>query len=40
MPILHDWDRVRGHFWQICPKEMVSRPSSRSTDGEAGRGRG
>jgi glutamate synthase (NADPH) large chain len=23
--ILDDWDRWRGHFWQICPKEMLTR---------------
>ena len=23
--ILHDWDRRRGDFWQVCPKEMISR---------------
>lgn len=23
--LLVDWDRVVGRFWQICPKEMVSR---------------
>src|SRR3546814_11556100 len=23
--ILHDWDRRKGDFWQVCPKEMVSR---------------
>jgi glutamate synthase (NADPH/NADH) large chain len=23
--VLDDWDRWRGHFWQICPKEMISR---------------
>ncbi|MGK6318993.1 glutamate synthase large subunit [Sphingomonas sp. DT-204] len=23
--LLEDWDRVRGQFWQICPKEMVTR---------------
>ncbi|MEQ1688569.1 MAG: glutamate synthase large subunit, partial [Sphingopyxis sp.] len=23
--ILADWDRHRGRFWQICPKEMLSR---------------
>ncbi len=32
--ILHDWERVRGHFWQICPKEMVSRLAHPLTDGE------
>jgi len=25
--LLHDWDLVRGRFWQVCPKEMVSRLS-------------
>ena len=23
--ILRDWDRMRGLFWQVCPKEMVGR---------------
>jgi glutamate synthase (NADPH/NADH) large chain len=23
--LLRDWDRVRGHFWQVCPKEMINR---------------
>ena len=23
--ILADWDRWRDQFWQVCPKEMVSR---------------
>ncbi len=23
--ILDDWDRWRDHFWQICPKEMLTR---------------
>jgi glutamate synthase (NADPH/NADH) large chain len=23
--LLNDWDRMRGHFWQVCPKEMVGR---------------
>jgi glutamate synthase (NADPH/NADH) large chain len=23
--ILRDWERVRGSFWQVCPKEMLSR---------------
>ena len=23
--ILDDWDRWRGKFWQVCPKEMLSR---------------
>ena len=23
--LLLDWERVRHHFWQICPKEMLTR---------------
>ena len=23
--LLRDWDRVRGQFWQVCPKEMLTR---------------
>ena len=23
--LLRDWDRVRGQFWQVVPKEMLSR---------------
>ena len=23
--VLEDWDRWRGEFWQVCPKEMISR---------------
>jgi glutamate synthase (NADPH/NADH) large chain len=23
--VLADWDRWRGQFWQVCPKEMLSR---------------
>lgn len=23
--LLEDWDRVAGHFWQVCPKEMLTR---------------
>jgi glutamate synthase (NADPH/NADH) large chain len=23
--ILHDWDRRRGDFWQVVPKEMITR---------------
>ena len=23
--ILDDWDRWRGHIWQVCPKEMLTR---------------
>ena len=25
--LLRDWELVRGQFWQVCPKEMVSRLS-------------
>ena len=25
--LLRDWDMVRGQFWQVCPKEMISRLS-------------
>jgi glutamate synthase (NADPH/NADH) large chain len=30
--ILEDWDRRRGQFWQICPKEMLSRLSHPLSD--------
>jgi glutamate synthase (NADPH/NADH) large chain len=36
--ILDDWDRWRGHFWQVCPKEMLSRldyPLSESQEAVA-----
>ncbi|WP_140231574.1 glutamate synthase large subunit [Sphingomonas japonica] len=23
--LLEDWDRIRGHFWQVVPKEMIDR---------------
>jgi glutamate synthase (NADPH/NADH) large chain len=23
--VLRDWDLLRGRFWQVCPKEMISR---------------
>ncbi len=23
--LLANWDRARGEFWQVCPKEMLSR---------------
>jgi glutamate synthase (NADPH/NADH) large chain len=23
--VLEDWDRMRGSFWQVCPKEMLPR---------------
>ena len=25
--LLRDWDRVKGQFWQVCPKEMLTRLS-------------
>src|SRR3546814_6117290 len=25
--IIADWDRVRGRFWQVCPREMLTRLS-------------
>ena len=30
--LLRDWDRVRNHFWQVCPKEMVKRLAHPLTD--------
>ncbi len=30
--ILDDWDRWRGHFWQVCPKEMLGRLSHPLSD--------
>jgi glutamate synthase (NADPH/NADH) large chain len=33
--LLDDWDRWRGAFWQVCPKEMVSRLSYPLNDREA-----
>jgi glutamate synthase (NADPH) large chain len=30
--ILEDWDRRRGEFWQICPKEMLTRLSHPLSD--------
>ena len=26
--ILDDWDRWRRYFWQVCPKEMITRRKS------------
>jgi len=23
--LLLDWERARHHFWQVCPKEMLTR---------------
>lgn len=33
--ILRDWDRWRERFWQVCPKEMVSRLAHPLSDSEA-----
>ncbi|MBL0922897.1 MAG: glutamate synthase large subunit [Sphingomonadaceae bacterium] len=33
--IIEDWDRRRGEFWQICPKEMLTRLSHPLSDAEA-----
>jgi glutamate synthase (NADPH/NADH) large chain len=33
--ILRDWDRWRDRFWQVCPKEMVSRIDHPLSDKEA-----
>jgi glutamate synthase (NADPH/NADH) large chain len=32
--ILQDWDRRRGDFWQVCPREMLSRLSEPLNDNE------
>ncbi len=32
--IVEDWDRRRGEFWQICPKEMLSRIEHPLSDAE------
>ncbi|WEK44445.1 MAG: glutamate synthase large subunit [Candidatus Sphingomonas colombiensis] len=33
--ILEDWDRTAGHFWQVVPKEMLTRLSYPLDDSEA-----
>jgi glutamate synthase (NADPH/NADH) large chain len=33
--ILADWDRRIGEFWQVCPKEMLSRLEYPLTDADA-----
>jgi glutamate synthase (NADPH/NADH) large chain len=33
--LLHDWDRALGDFWQICPKEMLSRLEAPLADKQA-----
>jgi glutamate synthase (NADPH/NADH) large chain len=30
--ILSDWDRRRDQFWQVCPKEMLSRLDAPLSD--------
>jgi glutamate synthase (NADPH/NADH) large chain len=30
--LLRDWDRVRGSFWQVCPKEMIKRLAHALSD--------
>ena len=32
--LLRDWDRVRDHFWQVCPKEMIKRLAHPLVDEE------
>ena len=32
--ILEDWERRRGEFWQVCPKEMLSRLTQPLSDRE------
>ena len=32
--ILEDWERARGAFWQICPKEMLGRLDHPLSDAE------
>ena len=33
--LLRDWDRARGQFWQVCPKEMLGRLEQPLDDGAA-----
>ncbi len=33
--ILDDWDRRRGEFWQVCPKEMLARLEQPLSDAAA-----
>jgi glutamate synthase (NADPH/NADH) large chain len=33
--ILDDWDRWRSHFWQVCPREMLTRLDKPLTDDAA-----
>ena len=30
--LLEDWERRRGQFWQVCPKEMISRLTQPLSD--------
>ncbi|MBT5435550.1 MAG: hypothetical protein HOK83_18050 [Rhodospirillaceae bacterium] len=31
--ILREWDLQIGHFWQVCPREMIGRLAYRLDDG-------
>ena len=33
--IIEDWERRRGEFWQVCPKEMLTRLTHPLSDREA-----
>jgi len=33
--ILDDWERTRGSFWQVCPREMLTRLSHPLSDADA-----
>ncbi len=33
--ILQDWDRRRGDFWQVCPREMLSRLAQPLNDNDS-----
>ncbi len=33
--ILDDWDRWRGRFWQVCPKEMLTRLAVPLSDADS-----
>jgi glutamate synthase (NADPH) large chain len=32
--LLEDWERWRGHFWQVCPREMLGRLEHPLSDSE------
>jgi glutamate synthase (NADPH) large chain len=36
--ILSQWEFVRGHFWQICPKELIGRLSHPLSDAASSNG--